>query len=89
MTLTQKRIVILLIVIAAGVILGRLAVRAGVNALLGGTMFEGIFYDRRENGEKERTEEGQSNVGNDLCVSVYHSIWGIGGIQDCPQSIRG
>lgn len=43
MTLTQKRMVILLIVIAAGVILGRLAVRAGVNALLGGTMFGGNF----------------------------------------------
>ncbi|WP_275533114.1 hypothetical protein [Lachnoclostridium sp. An169] len=41
MNLTQKRILILLIVILAGIVLGRLAVRALMNFLLGGTMFGG------------------------------------------------
>ncbi len=41
MTLTQKRILILIIVIIAGIILGRLAVRAVMNLMLGGTMFGG------------------------------------------------
>ena len=39
MTLTQKRLLILLAVI----ILGRLAVRAVLNMLLGGTLFGGNF----------------------------------------------
>lgn len=43
MTLTQKRMIILAIVIIAGIILGRLAVRAGMNLLLGGTLFGGNF----------------------------------------------
>ncbi len=43
MTLTQKRFIILLIVIVAGAILGRLAVRAFMNILLGGTLFGGNF----------------------------------------------
>ena len=43
MTLTQKRILILLIVIVAGAVLGRLAVRAFLNLLLGGTLFGGNF----------------------------------------------
>lgn len=43
MTLTQKRIIILVLVIAAGVILGRLAVRAVLNLLLGGTIWGGNF----------------------------------------------
>lgn len=38
---TMKRIVILAIVIFAGIILGRLAVRAVLNLLLGGTLFGG------------------------------------------------
>ena len=38
---TQKRILILIIVILAGIILGRLAVRAVMNLMLGGTMFGG------------------------------------------------
>lgn len=43
MTLTQKRILILLIIITVAVILGRLAVRAILNLMLGGTMFGGNF----------------------------------------------
>lgn len=43
MTLTQKRIVILLAVIIVAAILGRLAVRAVMNLLLGGTLFGGNF----------------------------------------------
>lgn len=41
MTLMQKRILILAIIIVAGIILGRLAVRAVMNLMLGGTMFGG------------------------------------------------
>lgn len=41
MNLTKKRLVILLVVILLGAILGRLAVRAGLNLLLGGTLFGG------------------------------------------------
>ena len=41
MNLTKKRLVVLLIVMILGVILGRLAVRAGLNLLLGGTLFGG------------------------------------------------
>lgn len=43
MTLTQKRILILAAVIIIAVILGRLAVRAVLNLLLGGTLFGGNF----------------------------------------------
>lgn len=41
MNLTKKRLVVLLIVMILGVISGRLAVRAGLNLLLGGTLFGG------------------------------------------------
>ncbi len=41
--MTGKRLIILLLVIAAGFVLGRLAVRAGMNVLLGGTLFGGNF----------------------------------------------
>ena len=41
MDLTKRRLVILLIVIVFGAVLGRLAVRAGLNLLLGGTLFGG------------------------------------------------
>ena len=41
MNLTKKRFVILLIVILLGAVLGRRAVRAGLNLLLGGTLFGG------------------------------------------------
>lgn len=43
MTLTQKRLLILLIVAAAAFVLGRLAVRAVINLLVGGTLFGGNF----------------------------------------------
>lgn len=43
MTFTKKRWIILLIIIVVGFILGRLAVRAFMNLLLGGTLFGGNF----------------------------------------------
>ena len=42
MSLTAKRIIIAVIVVVAFV-LGRLAVRAGMDLLLGGTLFGGDF----------------------------------------------
>ena len=39
MTLTTKRILILAVIILTGFIMGRLAVRALLNLLLGGTLF--------------------------------------------------
>lgn len=43
MTRKQKRILILLIIIIAADVLGRLAVRAVMNLMLGGTLFGGNF----------------------------------------------
>lgn len=43
MTLTQKRLLILLAIIIVAAVLGRLAVRAALNMLLGGTLFGGNF----------------------------------------------
>lgn len=43
MTLLQKRLIILLIIIIVGAILGRLAVRAFLNLMVGGTLFGGNF----------------------------------------------
>lgn len=43
MTLAQKRLVILLVIIIVAFVLGRLAVRGIMNLLLGGTMFGGNF----------------------------------------------
>lgn len=43
MTLAQKRLIILLVIIIVGIVLGRLAVRGVMNLLLGGTMFGGNF----------------------------------------------
>lgn len=43
MTLTQKRLIILLVIIIVGIVLGRLAVRGVMNLLIGGTMFGGNF----------------------------------------------
>lgn len=43
MSLTQKRIIILLVVMVIAFILGRLAMRAFMNLLLGGTLFGGNF----------------------------------------------
>ena len=41
MTLIQKRLIILLVIMIVAFVLGRLAVRAVMNLLLGGTMFGG------------------------------------------------
>ena len=41
MTIGTKRLIILAVVILAGLVLGRLAVRAVLNLLLGGTLFGG------------------------------------------------
>lgn len=41
MTLTQKRIIILIVIIIIAAISGRLAIRAFMNFLLGGTLFGG------------------------------------------------
>lgn len=41
MGLTQKRMIILAIIIIVGIVLGRLAVRAFMNLMMGGTMFGG------------------------------------------------
>lgn len=43
MTLTQKRIIILLVVMVTAFVLGRLAVRAFMNLMMGGTLFGGNF----------------------------------------------
>ena len=43
MTLMGKRLIILLVIAVTGVLLGRLAVRAVLNLLLGGTLFGGNF----------------------------------------------
>lgn len=43
MTLMQKRVLILTIIAAAAFVLGRLAVRAAINLLIGGTLFGGNF----------------------------------------------
>ena len=41
MSITTKRIIILVVIIAVAFVLGRLAVRAVMNMLLGGTLFGG------------------------------------------------
>lgn len=43
MTLTQKRIIILLVVMVIAFVLGRLAVRTIMNLMMGGTLFGGNF----------------------------------------------
>lgn len=43
MTLRQKRIMIMSIIVIVGLIAGRLAVRAFMNFLVGGTLFGGNF----------------------------------------------
>ena len=40
---TKRRIITLLIVIVLGVLFGRLAVRASLNLIVGGTLFGGNF----------------------------------------------
>ena len=41
MSIAVKRIIIIAVIIITGFILGRLVVRAGINLLLGGTLFGG------------------------------------------------
>lgn len=43
MSLTMKRAIIVLVVMVIAFVLGRLAVRAVMNLMLGGTMFGGNF----------------------------------------------
>ena len=43
MSINAKRIIILAVIVAVAFILGRLAVRAVMNMLLGGTLFGGNF----------------------------------------------
>ena len=43
MSLTQKRLIILAVIVVVAAVLGRLAVRAFMNFLLGGTLFGGNF----------------------------------------------
>ncbi len=43
MSMTQKRLLILLVIAVIAFVLGRLAVRAALNLLLGGTLFGGNF----------------------------------------------
>lgn len=43
MTLMKKRIIIVVIVAIAGIILGRLALRAFLNLMVGGSLFGGNF----------------------------------------------
>ena len=43
MSLTAKRILIIAVIVVVAFVLGRLAVRAFLNLLLGGTLFGGDF----------------------------------------------
>jgi hypothetical protein len=43
MSITVKRIIIIAVIVVVAFVLGRLAVRAGMNLLLGGTLFGGDF----------------------------------------------
>ncbi len=43
MSINAKRIIILAVIVAVAFVLGRLAVRAVMNMLLGGTLFGGNF----------------------------------------------
>ena len=59
MEITRKRVTILLIVIIVAFILGRLAVRAIMNLLLGGTMFGGNLLWKKKGKMKKQ------------CLSLY------------------
>lgn len=50
MDITGKQIIILIIVIIVAAVLGRLAVRAILNFLLGGTLFGGNLLWKKEGG---------------------------------------
>mgnify|MGYP003623228171 CR=1 FL=1 len=43
MTIVKKRLIILAVIIIIAIVLGRLAVRAVMNLMLGGTLFGGNF----------------------------------------------
>ncbi len=43
MSLTAKRIIIIAVIVVVAFVLGRLAVRAFLNLMLGGTLFGGDF----------------------------------------------
>lgn len=43
MSVTAKRIMIIAIIVVVAFVLGRLAIRAGMDLLLGGTLFGGDF----------------------------------------------
>ena len=43
MSITAKRIIVIAVIITVAFVLGRLAVRAVMNMLLGGTLFGGNF----------------------------------------------
>ena len=54
MDITKKRVIILIIVIIIAAVLGRLAVRAIINLMLGGTMFGGnLLWIKKRRKEKE------------------------------------
>ena len=54
MIITRKRIIILIIIIIVAAILGRLAIRAVLNLMLGGTMFGGnLLWKKKRIGEEE------------------------------------
>lgn len=48
MTLIPKRLIIIFVLIIAGIVLGRLAVRGFMNLLLGGTLLEATYCDERK-----------------------------------------
>ncbi len=43
MSIPLKRIIVIAVIVVVAFVLGRLAVRAGMNLLLGGTLFGGDF----------------------------------------------
>ena len=54
MDITRKRVIILIIVIIVAAVVGRLAVRAIMNLMLGGTMFGGnLLWKKKEKKEKQ------------------------------------
>ena len=54
MVITRKQIILLIVVIIVAAILGRLAVRAVLNLMLGGTMFGGnLLWKKKRRKEKE------------------------------------
>lgn len=58
MTLIPKRLIIIFVLIIAGIVLGRLAVRGFMNLLLGGTLFGGNHIVMKE----KKIDESQRKV---------------------------